>query len=217
VSAGLPAGVRPSGSGGVGEGGDGVSEALYPDVELAGAGREDALRRCREQLEAWNLGVPGDVVLALHFGLDEFDRIGLIEFWVANETQAGYCGKRLFLFDGQTCPEHLHRTKHETFFVLKGQVRMVSDGRGRVLAAGERFVMPPGVLHRFTGVGPALVLEVSMPSVCGDNFFTDTRIGRDGVLQNLATPGLRNMRGRVHNTGEEADGLPCRPREVHRC
>lgn len=30
--------------------------------------------------------------------------------------------------------------------------------------------------------GPALILEVSMPSIRGDNFFTDKRIGNDGVL-----------------------------------
>lgn len=159
-----------------------MSEALYPDVELTGGAREDALRRCREQLAAWDIRVPGDVVLVLNFGLDEFNRTGLIEFWVANETAAGYCGKLLFLFDGQTCPEHVHRTKHETFFVLRGRVRMVADSRERTLEAGDRFVMPPGVPHRFTGVGPALVLEVSMPSVRGDNFFADRRIGRHGVL-----------------------------------
>jgi D-lyxose ketol-isomerase len=159
-----------------------VSEPLYPDVELSGASREDALRRCREQLAAWDFRPPEDVVLVLDFGLDEFDRTGLIEFWVANETQAGYCGKLLFLFDGQSCPEHSHRAKHETFFTLRGQVRMVADGGERLMSPGDRFVMPPGVRHRFTGVGPALVLEVSMPSVRGDNFFTDKRIGRDGVL-----------------------------------
>ena len=38
----------------------------------------------------------------------EFDRVGLIEFWIANEKEAGYCGKYLFAFDGQQCPAHSH-------------------------------------------------------------------------------------------------------------
>jgi hypothetical protein len=42
--------------------------------------------------------------------------------------------------------------------------------------------MPPGLGHSFTGIGPALVLEISMPSVPKDSFFDDTRIGANGVI-----------------------------------
>ncbi len=63
---------------------------------------------------------PGEP-LVLDFGLGRFDEIGEIEFWVANEETHGYCGKFLFVADGQTCPYHRHDRKHETFFVLKGQ------------------------------------------------------------------------------------------------
>jgi quercetin dioxygenase-like cupin family protein len=52
----------------------------------------------------------------------------------------------------------------------------------RLMHEGDVLVMPPGVGHSFTGVGPALVLEVSMPSILQDNFFADTRIGQDGVI-----------------------------------
>jgi len=72
--------------------------------------------------------------------------------------------------------------KHETFYVLRGQVRMVSSGKETILRPSDRLVMPPGLSHTFGGIGPALILEVSMPSVRGDNFFADRRIGRDGVL-----------------------------------
>jgi len=42
--------------------------------------------------------------------------------------------------------------------------------------------MPPGVGHSFTGIGPALLLEVSMPSILQDNFFENKSIGNDGVI-----------------------------------
>lgn len=154
----------------------------YPDVELDGPAREDALRRCRDQLADWNIPVPEDFILVLNFGLDEFARTGLTEFWIANETEAGYCSKFLFLFDGQWCPQHEHRMKHETFYIMRGQVRMVADGRETLMNPGDRLVVPPGVKHTFGGVGPALILEVSQPSVRGDNFFADKRIGNHGVL-----------------------------------
>jgi N-acetylneuraminate synthase len=154
----------------------------YPDVELDGPARDESLRRCRARIAEWGVPVPDDFILVLNFGLAEFERTGLTEFWVANENEAGYCGKFLFLFDGQTCPEHFHRMKHETFYILRGRVRMIADGRERVMKPGDRLVMPPGVKHVFSGDGDALILEVSMPSIRGDNFFTDKRIGRDGVL-----------------------------------
>jgi len=41
--------------------------------------------------------------------------------------EAGYCGKYLFVFDGQTCPLQQHKRRHETFFVVQGRVRMTFD------------------------------------------------------------------------------------------
>jgi hypothetical protein len=42
--------------------------------------------------------------------------------------------------------------------------------------------MAPGQHHSFTGVGPALLLEVSMSSRRNDNFFENKAIGDEGVI-----------------------------------
>lgn len=154
----------------------------YDQVELQGAEREEALAEVRAQIAAWGLTMPPVEPLPLHFGLRRFREIGETEFWIANEEREGYCGKFLFVFDGQTCPYHEHRVKHETFFVLKGQIRMKIGAEERVMREGDLLTMPPGMGHSFTGLGPALILEVSMPSRLQDNFFTDKRIGQDGVI-----------------------------------
>jgi len=72
--------------------------------------------------------------------------------------------------------------KHETFFVLKGGIRMRTEDGESVLEQGDTLVMPPGSPHEFTGIGPALVLEVSMPSIVGDSYFEDDAIGAGGVI-----------------------------------
>ncbi len=59
---------------------------------------------------------------------------------------------------------------------------MVIDDEPKVLEEGDTLVMPPGQGHSFTGIGPALLLEVSMPSTRQDNFFADEAIGEDGVI-----------------------------------
>lgn len=154
----------------------------HDGVTIHGEERKRALREIRAQMAAWGLTLPDVEPLPLDFGLGEFRSVGETEFWVANETEHGYCGKLLFLFDGQTCPYHEHRVKHETFFVVKGAIAMRTAEGEVVLRQGERLVMPPGSPHAFTAMGPALVLEVSMPSVVGDSFFEDTRIGEGGVI-----------------------------------
>ena len=154
----------------------------YGDVEPPESQRAKAIAECETVLVDWGFRMPDVRPLVLDFGLGRFGEIGLIEYWVANEVEHGYCAKFLFVFDGQTCPKHYHMRKHETFFVVKGQVEMECGPQVQVLGAGDTLVMPPGTPHRFTGRGPALLLETSQPSVRDDNIFADKRIGRDGVI-----------------------------------
>ncbi len=154
----------------------------YDDVELKGQERTEVLEAINKQLEDWGVKMPQVEPLCLHFGLDNFHKIGETEFWVANESELGYCGKFLYVFDGQTCPYHSHKMKHETFFVMNGKIRIKMGDGERVMEQGDLLAMPPGVGHSFTGIGPALLLEVSMPSILQDNFFENKSIGNDGVI-----------------------------------
>jgi mannose-6-phosphate isomerase-like protein (cupin superfamily) len=112
-------------------------------IAVTGRVKRDALAECRRQLAAWGLRVPRVPPLVLDFGLGRFRETGLIEYWIANEARAGYCGKYLFVFDGQTCPLHRHGVKHETFFIVKGAVQMKTGGRVRVLRAGAALLKDP--------------------------------------------------------------------------
>jgi mannose-6-phosphate isomerase-like protein (cupin superfamily) len=154
----------------------------FEAIELQGSERQQALEEIQKQIAEWRLSMPSVIPLPLHFGLHRFRETGETEFWITNETSFGYCGKFLFVFDGQTCPYHYHRRKHETFFVMKGTLRVKLAKEVLILPEGGSLTIPPGTGHSFTGVGPALLLEVSMPSVIGDNFFENTLIGKDGVI-----------------------------------
>jgi mannose-6-phosphate isomerase-like protein (cupin superfamily) len=161
---------------------------LEKALEIAAKGpeAERAVAEFRRKIDAWGVAMPPSQLLVLDFGLGDFNSTGLIECWLANEVAAGYCGKYLFLFDQQTCPAHLHRKKHETFFIAKGRVRMVIDGAAREMGSGDVVAMPPGRLHSFTGIGPALVLELSTPCLIDDNYFENTAIPIGGNYQNAA-------------------------------
>ena len=146
------------------------------DISLAGPEAERALDEFHRQIETWGLVMPPAEPLVLDFGLKRFEQVGLIEYWVANELKAGYCGKYLFVFDGQTCPSHSHRQKHETFYIVKGRVSMTYDGDTREMGPGDVLPVEQGKTHSFTGIGPALLLECSMPCLIDDNYFDDTTI-----------------------------------------
>lgn len=146
------------------------------EFAVRGTLRERALAAFHKWMRQWGVALPSVEPLVLDFGLGEFDQTGLIEYWIANETDAGYCGKYLFVFDGQTCPEHRHVGKHETFFVVKGRVRMTCNNRTFDMDEGEVQPVPPGQPHTFTGIGPALLLELSTPCEIDDNNFADNRI-----------------------------------------
>jgi len=145
-------------------------------ISLQGREAQRHVRRFKKQLAAWRLTMPRVKPLVLDFGLGDFTKTGLIEYWVANEERAGYCGKYLFVFDGQTCPSHRHKTKHETFFIVQGKVRMRAGKRSWSMKPGDVFTVPRWAYHSFTGLGPALLLEVSTPCAISDNYFKNAAI-----------------------------------------
>lgn len=146
------------------------------NISVHGTFADEALRSFRKQAADWQIALPSVRPLVLDFGLGQFNQIGLIEFWIANEAAAGYCGKYLFVFDGQSCPRHHHRTKHETFFLIRGRLEVSYGDKNLILNEGDRLPISPNVPHGFRGIGPSLLLELSMPCQIDDNFFEDTRI-----------------------------------------
>lgn len=149
--------------------------AILPRAVRGRLGRS-ALAAFYRQMRTWKIVCPEVPPLVWDFGLGEFERTGLIEIWICNESKAGYCAKYLFCFDGQTCPEHRHRVKAETFFAVKGCFCVYLDGRKRSLIPGDTLFVPPGRWHSFRGIGPSLLLEISTPCTGKDNIFRDPRI-----------------------------------------
>lgn len=143
---------------------------------VSGPLRKEALAAFEQQIKAWDVAMPQVEPLVLDFGLDDFYKTGLIEYWIANEVEAGYCAKYLFVFDGQTCPMHHHREKQETFFIVKGKVRIDYAGAVREMKMGDVLLVERGMPHCFTGMGPALILEASTPCMVDDNYFADPSI-----------------------------------------
>ncbi len=147
------------------------------DHAIVGVQAQPIIDAISVHLDHWRLTMPAVPPLVFDFGLGEFARIGETEFWIANEAEHGYCGKYLFLFKGQRCPEHMHLIKHETFFIVKGKILMGYGNKELTMGPGDVLPIPKEVLHTFIAEETSLILELSMPGIIADNYFTDPRLG----------------------------------------
>jgi D-lyxose ketol-isomerase len=145
-------------------------------IELSGKAARDAEKACLRQLAEWKISMPEVTPLLLDFGLGKFEDTGLIEFWIANEIDAGYCGKYMFVFDGQRCPMHRHKDKLETFCIVKGTTVMTYGGKEFEMKPGDTLTVERWKYHSFIGKGPCLLLEISTPCIIADNYFENTAI-----------------------------------------
>jgi mannose-6-phosphate isomerase-like protein (cupin superfamily) len=147
-------------------------------ITLQGKERKEALAKIHQVVASWGLALPKVEPDPMHFGKNDFVRIGETEFNVNNNIEQGYCGKFMFLFKGQTCPMHHHRIKHETFFIVKGRIEMELDGKTFMMEQGDTCIVDQRRKHRFTALIDSLVLESSKPDLVDDSIFEDPQINQ---------------------------------------
>jgi len=151
---------------------------IISKLALQGQDRKLVLDNISQVVADWNLKLPDVDADVLHFGYNNFPLIGETEFNINNNVEHGYCGKFMFLFAGQTCPMHHHRIKHETFFIVKGKVRMELSGRIHTLNQGDLLIVDQLAKHKFTALEDSLILESSKPDLVDDSIFEDQMINK---------------------------------------
>ena len=110
------------------------------------------------------------------FGMNNFEKLGL--GLVIRVSEPEYGSKWLTVLPGQVCPNHYHKLIKETFFVIKGDVRMRMGDEVVDMRAGDKLTMPAGTWHTFTSDGGAIIEEVTTRQVKDDSYFEDTSIQR---------------------------------------
>jgi mannose-6-phosphate isomerase-like protein (cupin superfamily) len=88
------------------------------------------------------------------------------EIWMVNNNK--YCGKILYIRQGQWCSFHYHKIKDETFYVRKGEIVLeyseLNNIKRNMIQLRERdsFRIEPVMVHRFIGTGSENeVIEIS--------------------------------------------------------
>lgn len=137
------------------------------------------------------------------FGLGKIEKVGLQLVVYVNTERV--CAKELVLFPFQTCPEHKHPEKEETFRCRWGKVYLYVEGEPTSnrkcnppegdeeyytvfheieLNPGDQYTIMPNTLHWFqAGEEGAVISEFSTKSTDETDIFTDPRIRRIPVIE----------------------------------
>ena len=93
-----------------------------------------------------------------------------------------YCGKLLFIREGEQLSLQFHNEKDETIYVHEGkiEIELGEDAEPQIVEAGAAFRIRPGMVHRWRALEDALVLEASTPEL-DDVVRLEDRYGRAGT------------------------------------
>lgn len=136
-----------------------------------------AIHQMKSMLNEARVALPADfeTEFSHHYGIAEFSRVGATLITVVNRS---YCKKIIIQTPGQRHPSHHHRKKEESFFVLRGVLEMIIDGRRRTLHPGDTVLVQQGVWHEFWTDSGVIFEELSTTDLVGDSFYEDKRINK---------------------------------------
>ena len=86
------------------------------------------------------------------------------------EKNEFYVVKRLLMKKGHKCSLQFHEKKHETVYVLTGQLKLtvgytINNLSEIILKPNDFYVIPPKIIHRMEAIQDSVYLESSTPQL----------------------------------------------------
>lgn len=135
----------------------------------------DILKKIYKLMKDSHLVVSKDALLEIyhHTGAENFIETGAVFIKVVNKE---YCKSYAILLPGQAYPNHYHKIKKETFFVLYGELDVNCDDKQYSLLPGELLSIERGENHAFSTSVGAVFEELSTTYVQNDSIYEDEAI-----------------------------------------
>jgi N-acetylneuraminate synthase len=125
-----------------------------------------------------------DLEISHHYGLERFYEHGAV---MLNFINREYCKKLLVMVPNQRHPEHAHKQKEETFYVVFGDITITLDGEERSYKAGDLILVNRGVKHGFSTKHGVIFEEISSTHYTNDSYYTDSGVMHNGHRKTLLT------------------------------
>jgi mannose-6-phosphate isomerase len=103
--------------------------------------------------------------------------------WALTDT---YCGKLLFIREGEALSLQFHKQKDESWYVQEGRAQLELGAPGdaltetEIVGSGRAFRLRPGTVHRVKAIEDTLIVEVSTPHL-DDVVRLEDEYGREGT------------------------------------
>lgn len=135
----------------------------------------DDLKRVRDLIEKSHLVIKKDAVLEFyhHQGVEHFKETGAVFINIINKE---YCKSCAVLLPGQVYPDHFHKIKIETFFILYGDLTVCCEGEVKAIEQGDIMSIERGQSHSFSSVNGAVFEELSTTYVNNDSVYANEEI-----------------------------------------
>jgi sialic acid synthase SpsE/quercetin dioxygenase-like cupin family protein len=145
------------------------------------------LQDVKKHLKKSHITLPStrsDLEISHHYGLERFREFGVV---MLNFVNREYCKKVLVMLPGQQHPEHVHRQKEETFYLVHGEMTLALDGAEKAYKAGDLILVNRGVKHRFATKQGVIFEEISSTHYQNDSYYTDPVVMHNGSRKTLLT------------------------------
>ena len=124
------------------------------------------------------------------------------------EKNENYVLKELFMKKGHQCSLQYHEIKHETVYILKGNLHIFYNDDWKIFLLRDSLILQPGEIHRMKAVDEdCLYLEASTPELDDVIKFKMTLIDRinylkllNYILQNIKNFRIRNLEDKDWNS-----------------
>lgn len=119
-----------------------------------------------------------------HCGKEHIKETGAMFINVVNRD---YCKSYVVMLPCEEYPDHYHRIKTESFYVLYGDLHVVVDGGKAELAAGDMMHVERGQDHSFGSRTGVVFEEISTMYVPNDSIYLDERVQNTTYEQRRTT------------------------------
>ena len=104
-----------------------------------------------------------------------------------NFVNREYCKKLIVMLPGQRHPEHAHKEKEETFYIVFGDITIALDGEEKTYQKGDLVLVNRGVKHRFSTKHGVIFEEISSTHYKNDSYYSDPAVMKNGARKTLLT------------------------------
>lgn len=139
--------------------------------------KKDDLEQVWALINASHVVLKRDTVFEIyhHMGENHFRKVGAVFINIVNKE---YSKSYAIMLPGQMYPDHYHKIKIETFFVVYGELQVVCNGKSTILSPGDLLSIERGQDHRFYTDTGVVFEELSTTYLKNDSVYLDERIQR---------------------------------------